>query len=210
MHRLALLLCTTLIFSGHIAGAQTTTDASPTEDPADQVETTGTEGGTEATDADAPSEDEASAEVAGDAVKEIVEAVHKDWQIRCTTGGENCYMYQLARDSRDIPVAEVSIVQVSQGEIAAGVTVMTPLKTFLPQGLQVQVDNGRPQKYQYEFCAEQGCIARFGLSAGGLDQLRRGAKARLTVVSSDNREVPIVLDVSLAGFTAGFADLASR
>lgn len=144
--------------------------------------------------------------------EEVIAAVHTDWQIRCRVGGGGCYMYQLAKDSRDVPVAEMSIVAINpaQNDVVAGITMMTPLKTYLPVGVQLQIDNGRPQRYQFDFCAVQGCIARLGLGQNGLDQFRRGNKARLTVASADSREVPIVLDVSLAGFTAAFADLSSR
>ena len=160
---------------------------------------------------DAPADGEA-APAEQDAAEEVIAAVHTDWQIRCRADGDGCYMYQLAVDSRDVPVAEMSVVSIdpAENEVIAGVTMMTPLKTFLPVGVQLQIDNGRPQRYQFEFCAQQGCIARLGLGQSGLDQFRRGNKARITVVSADNREVPIVLDVSLAGFTAAFADLSTR
>lgn len=153
----------------------------------------------------------ASAATQGEQTGETIEAVHKDWQIRCLPDPGGCYMYQLAIDSRDAPVAEMSVVKVAQGnDVVAGFTVMTPLKTFLPAGAQVQIDNGQVQRYQYEFCAEQGCIARFGVSDAGLNQFRSGNKVRITVVSAENRETPVILDVSLLGFTAAMADLATR
>ena len=142
---------------------------------------------------------------------ETIEAVHTDWQIRCLPDPGGCYMYQLAVDARDVPVAEMSVVKVEQqDDVVAGFTVMTPLRTFLPAGVQVQIDNGRVQRYQFEFCAEQGCVVRFGVSEAGLGQFRSGNKVRLTVVSAENRDAPVILDVSLLGFTAAMADLATR
>lgn len=140
---------------------------------------------------------------------ETIVAVHKDWQIRCLPENRNCYMYQLAIDAREAPVAEMSVVALPEGgDVVAGFTVMTPLRTYLPAGVQVQIDNGRLQRYQFEFCAEQGCIARFGVSETGLNQFRAGNKVRITVISAENREAPVVLDVSLLGFTAGMKELA--
>ena len=147
----------------------------------------------------------------GEQAGETIEAVHKDWQIRCLPDPGGCYMYQLAVDAREAPVAEMSVVKVAQGnDVVAGFTIMTPLKTFLPAGAQVQIDNGKVQRYQYEFCAEQGCIARFGVSEAGLNQFRAGNKVRVTVTSAENRDTPVILDVSLLGFTAAMADLATR
>jgi len=139
---------------------------------------------------------------------ETIVAVHKDWQIRCLPQNANCYMYQLAVDARDVPVAEMSVVAVKQdNEVVAGFTIMSPLQTYLPAGIQVQIDNGNLQRYQFEFCAPQGCIARFGVSDNGLNQFRAGNKVRLTVVSAETRDAPVILDVSLLGFTAAMTEL---
>ena len=140
---------------------------------------------------------------------ETIVAVHKDWQIRCLPENKNCYMYQLAVDARDAPVAEMSVLALKQdNDVVAGFTVMSPLRTYLPAGIQVQIDNDRLQRYQFEFCAEQGCIARFGVSEAGLSKFRAGNKVRITVVSAENRETPVILDVSLLGFTAAMKELS--
>jgi len=60
---------------------------------------------------------------------EEVVAVHGDWQIRCRTDNNSCFMYQLAIDAREIPIAEMSIVPLdAQDDRVAGFTVVTPLR----------------------------------------------------------------------------------
>ena len=155
----------------------------------------------------------ADAPAAAEAPKEKVVAVHGDWQVRCRDEGEdqNCFMYQLALDSHTKPVAEVSIVPLAQKDGAlAGFTIVTPLKSMLPNGLVVQIDANKPIKYPYLWCDQFGCFARFGASPELLNQYKRGAKARVTVFSVDRPDAPIILDVSLKGFTAAFADLSKN
>lgn len=167
-----------------------------------------TEEPTEEAQSGAAADQPASAASEGD---ETVEAVHGDWQVRCSTAREECYLYQLARDARDVPVAEMSVVLLKDNaEVAAGITVITPLRSLLTEGLAVQIDNNSVRKYQYSWCTEVGCFARFGVTQQGLDGFKRGNLARLTVVSAERPDAPVILDVSLAGFTAATADLAGR
>lgn len=142
------------------------------------------------------------------APKEEIIAVHKDWQVRCRNGGTNCFMYQLAVDARSEPVAEISIVPIKQQDGAvAGVTVVTPLRSFLPKGIDVQVDTGKVVKFPFLWCAKVGCFVQFGLNQPSLDAYKRGAKARITIFANENRDTPVILDVSLSGFTAAFEEV---
>lgn len=120
-------------------------------------------------------------------------------------------MYQLAIDSREKPVAEISIVTLEgAGEAVAGFTILTPLRTMLARGLTVQIDSGKPEKFPYLWCAEVGCFSRYGTTQAAFDRYKRGNKARVTVYSIENPEAPIILDVSLSGFTAAHNDLLSK
>lgn len=138
---------------------------------------------------------------------EKIVSTHKDWQIRCREVPD-CFLYQLVKDSRDVPIAEVNVISLSRADGAvAGVTIVTPLRTLLTGGLTLQIDNGRLQKYPYLFCAQAGCAARFGYDAEGLAQLKRGNLGRMTIISVDRPDTPIVLDISLSGFTAAMDEL---
>jgi len=167
----------------------------------------GTDGAAEAETPDAV--DAAPAD--GDAAPEKVVAVHGDWQIRCRTDNETCFMYQLAIDAREIPIAEMSIVPLDADDgRVAGFTIVTPLRTLLTEGVTLQIDNGRQQKYQFGWCTEAGCAARFAVRQDGLDQFKRGNKTRLTVLSVESPDAPVILDISLAGFTAAFNELTEQ
>lgn len=143
--------------------------------------------------------------------QENVVAVHDDWQVRCRQDETDCFMYQLAIDARELPIAEVTVVTLPEDDnIAAGFTVVSPLRSLLPQGITVQIDNGKQQRYQFRWCTEIGCFSRFGVNEGGLNQFIRGNKARITVVSIERPDSPYILDVSLKGFTSAYRDLQAR
>jgi len=174
-----------------------------------------TEQSTENVETLEPLEDTApdtSADVAeGETPPEKVVAVHGDWQIRCRTDNDTCFMYQLAIDAREVPIAEMSIVPLDANDgRVAGFTIVTPLRTLLTEGVTLQIDNGRQQKYQFGWCTEAGCAARFAVRDDGLNQFKRGNKTRLTVLSVENPDAPVILDVSLKGFTAAFAALTAE
>lgn len=168
------------------------------------------------TDTEAPEAPEETAaqtetgEAAENTPQETIVSVHDDWQVRCSTAINRCYLYQLAIDAREIPVAEVSVEALDPGaRVVAGFTVITPLKTLLTEGLAIQIDNNQIQKYQYSWCTAAGCSARFGVTENGLAAFKRGNKARLTVISMERPDAPVILDVSLKGFTAAFNALAT-
>lgn len=140
---------------------------------------------------------------------EIVKATFDDWQVRCAPAGDDCFMYQLALDQEKNPVAEVSIVKLpASSEAAAGVTVVSPLGTLLTTGVTLQIDSGEKRQYPFAWCSQVGCFARFGLTQGSVDAMKRGNAGSLTLVSVNRPEAPVTLAVSLKGFTAGFDSLA--
>ena len=95
---------------------------------------------------------------------EVVRDTFGAWEVRCAPAGDDCFMHQLARDAAENPVAEVSVLKLPEvADAVAGVTVVTPLGTLLPQGLSLQVDGGQGRAYPFGWCSQVGCFARFGL-----------------------------------------------
>jgi invasion protein IalB len=142
-------------------------------------------------------------------VMEIVKETFGDWQVRCAPEGDECFMYQLALDGQENPVAEVSILKLPEAaEADAGVTVVTPLGTLLTNGLVFQVDSGEARQYPFAWCSQVGCFSRFGLAKTSIDGMKRGNAGRISLVSVGAPEAPVVLNVSLTGFTDAWNSLA--
>ena len=136
-----------------------------------------------------------------------VAETNRDWQVRCmqvSEGTEPCQMYQLIEDPNGTPVAEISIFPLAPGgEAVAGATFVAPLGTLLPEGVAIMVDDGAPRAYVFDHCTPDGCVARLGFTQAELDQFKAGSAAKIRLVSV-NRAEPIIIEMSLSGFTASF------
>lgn len=136
---------------------------------------------------------------------------HNDWQLRCLRtpdGKDPCELYQLLRDERQTPVAEISVIPF-KGEAAAVVNFVAPLETDLQAGMGLQIDSGKSARYPFIVCAAIGCISRVGMSEGELSQLKRGKSATVSLLpfGGEPDKDLVNLTVSLNGFTAGFTEL---
>jgi invasion protein IalB len=187
-------------------------DAPADEAPAAETpaETAEPADGAAATDGAAAAQGEgaASPQAAQPEVMEVVRDTFGDWQVRCAPDGDECFMYQLALDTQKNPVAEVSILKLpADADADAGVTIVTPLGTLLTNGVVLQIDGGEARQYPFAWCSQVGCFARFGLAKTSIDAMKRGNMGRVTLLSVGAPETPVVLDVSLSGFTSAFDSL---
>lgn len=210
------------------ADAASTTEASPTEaapteapaetTPAADADTAPAQTGTEAA-ADAPADAPAAAAgqpAANDPNRPgtyYAKSEHGDWTIRCIRAGEGkdpCEMYKLLNDQEDNAVAELTLVPLSNGNVAAGATLVAPLETDLIEGLGFQVDSGEMRGYPFSFCAPVGCISRLGFTEAELSGMKRGSKASVQLLPfGGDPKQPVKLDISLSGFTAAFDELTA-
>jgi invasion protein IalB len=212
-HLAALALAIALAAAGS-AGAQTSTDAPADEAPA--TEPVAADAAPEAAEPPAeaaPVTDQETATAGDPAAPEVMEIVRDtfgDWEVRCAPNGDECFMYQLAMDSQNNPVAEVSILKLPEsGEAAAGVTMVTPLGTLLQSGVVVQVDQGEARQYPFNWCSQVGCFARFGLTQQTINGMKRGKAATVMLASVAAPETPVRLNMSLTGFTAAYDSLTA-
>ena len=216
------------------ADAAEATGATPTEAPAEA--TPAAESDAEAAPADGdegsdatPPADETAEDAEADAAPADAEkpaandpnrpgtyyakSEHGDWTIRCIRAGEGkdpCEMYKLLNDQDDNAVAELTLVPLSNGNVAAGATLVAPLETDLIEGLGFRVDSGEMRGYPFSFCAPVGCISRLGFTQAELNGMKRGNKATVQLLPfGGDPKKPVQLEISLSGFTAAFDELAA-
>lgn len=176
--------------------------------PADAPAAETTPAAPEAPATPAPEADAGAAPAQEPEVMEVVRDTFGDWQVRCAPDGEECFLYQLALDGEKNPVAEVSLVKLpAGGEAVAGVTIVTPLGTLLTNGLLLQIDTGETRQYPFVWCSQVGCFSRFALAQTSIDAMKRGKTGKLTLVSIGNPQQPVILNLSLTGFTDAFNSL---
>lgn len=136
-------------------------------------------------------------------------ATHGDWEKRCIRvpdGSDPCQLYQLLQDGDGNSVAEISVFGLPPGgEAVAGATIITPLETLLTQQITMRIDGGQAKRYPFTWCSVIGCIARIGFTASEVEAFRRGLVAQISIVPVAAPDQTVTLDISLLGFTAGFA-----
>lgn len=134
-----------------------------------------------------------------------------DWSILCikTNADEDpCAMRQILTGEQGQPIAEITIERLPEGAAAvAGATVVVPLETMLQAQLALSVDGAPGKRYDYHHCNPVGCLAQLGFTQGDVDAMKAGTKATLSLVSVLAPSQLLEMEVSLAGFTAGFDGL---
>ena len=131
------------------------------------------------------------------------------WELRCVRVEEGqkepCHLFQLMKDDKGVPIAEMNIIALPEGQqAAAGATIVTPLETLLTKQLTLEIDGGAKKRYPYTWCGNIGCYSRIGFTNGDIAAFKRGAKATLTIVPVFAADETISVTLSLAGFTAGY------
>ncbi|NNU80553.1 invasion associated locus B family protein [Halovulum dunhuangense] len=196
MHSRSLAIAA-LMMGSILAGHALAQDAAPTTEPAPEAapETT----------VDAPAPAEPAPTAGSEAQPELTITEFGDWELRCEETSDNCFMYQLAVDNEQNPVSEMTIVALPQeAEAAAGVTVITPLGTLLTEGLILQIDEREARQYPFNWCTRSGCFSRFGLTDEEVAAMKAGATVRARLLSVSAPDQPVILELSLTGFTAAF------
>jgi len=205
---LKLITLATFVAFSSTAIAQTT----PTETPAETENTS-----------DSPAETgepKANDNVLGlDGGKDIVDPnapgttytreTHGDWEMRCVKVKEGekepCKIYQLLKDKEGNGVAEINLFKLPKGQkFAAGALVVTPLETMLTAKLTIIVDGGPKRRYDYSWCAADGCYARIGFSNADGCSFNRGSGATVSIVPMIAPDQVVSLNLSLTGFTKAY------
>jgi invasion protein IalB len=144
-----------------------------------------------------------------------------DWKVQCLRDpalpegednpNEPCQLFQVLQDVNGTNVAEVTIFPLAEGgKAVAGANILVPLETLLSAQLTIQIDNGKARRYPYSFCSPIGCFARVGFTSQDIAAMKKGAKAKVLLRPAPAPDEVVALDMSLAGFTAGFDALTAK
>lgn len=142
-------------------------------------------------------------------VEPYVREVHGDWTVRCLPAQDAaqpdpCEMHQPLVGADGTQTAEFNIFPVTVEGAAAGGTFVTPIETYLPAGIVLQIDDAEPRRYQFTFCNSGSCVAQVGFTPEEVDAMRSGTRAIMVLRPVSSVRRPVELVVSLQGFTAAF------
>lgn len=135
----------------------------------------------------------------------------RDWTVQCESAqkgtAQTCYIFQnllLKQGQKRLLHMAVGYLAKS-GKPAAFFTL--PLGVSLPGGVSLSVDDGPPQRFRYERCEADGCLAPLILGDDLIRALKAGRQARVAFFDASRREISV--PVSLLGFTAGYDTLVA-
>jgi invasion protein IalB len=135
------------------------------------------------------------------------------WELRCikaADGSDPCQLYQLLKDAKNNPVAEISLFPLPEGqEAVVGATFVAPLGTLLTEQVRLSVDGAKGKVYPFSWCEQIGCYARIGLTAAEVDGFKKGAAVGATIVPVGAPDQKVNLSISLKGFTAAYDALVA-
>jgi invasion protein IalB len=75
-----------------------------------------------------------------------------------------------------------------------------PLGVLLPFGLTWQIDGGKPIRVPFMLCDPQSCATQLVINEAYVNSLKKGGTLKLTAKNRQNKD--LVIDITLAGFTA--------
>lgn len=157
---------------------------------------------------------EASAEPKEPQIGETyVKETHGDWDVMCVRAplgqGDPCQIFQLLKDEQGGSVAEISITPVPGGSDAvAKMNIGAPIGTLLPPGVTVSIDGRAIGRIPFLFCSPRRCTAEVPMKAADVKAFKAGGKAQIEIVALAQPEpLPVKVEASLTGFTAGYDSL---
>ena len=133
----------------------------------------------------------------------------QDWRLRCQKNIEakdECHLHQLLQGEGGNTVAQITVFNFpnAEGAAIAGANVTVPLETALRENLNMRIDDKQAKAYPFSYCDKVGCHARLGLTAVEIKWMQDGQTAKIATVPYRGAQQPIIVDVSLSGFTAGY------
>ena len=135
----------------------------------------------------------------------------ENWSLKCiktVNSIERCEANQIIFNQKQQPVAEISIIKLPKGQVAAAAaTIIVPLETILSEGLVLAIQKLEPKKYQFKFCNSLGCYSQIGLTDDEVEALKRKEKASIFLKHISSGDQQIVIPMSLDGFTKTFSNV---
>lgn len=132
-----------------------------------------------------------------------------NWSARCVNSDEGAVVD--CRVTQNIALTKTGqrllavVVRIPTNSRTPAMTLNLPHGLFLPAGTTLQIDKTPPKEILVETCDAKGCYASLDVDDDLLTGLKKGST--LTVTFQNLAKQPIVVPVTLVGFTAAFAKI---
>lgn len=137
---------------------------------------------------------------------QVAGASASGWTTSCSSlsrqGSQDCTISQSVQLARTGQVVARVSVRVPGDTRAAALLIELPLGLYLPAGVRVQIDEGKPADLPFQTCQAQGCMVLAPIEAEMLAALKAGQQMSLAAQLA-GRE-PLSLSLPLEGFAPSF------
>lgn len=132
------------------------------------------------------------------------QAIPAEWFKVCSTQGENeiCNtQYTMIADTRQL-ITAVNLINVKGKVNQKVIQAVVPTGRVIPAGVQMKVDDEKPQTLNYSVCFADRCIAEAELTDALVASMKRGKQMTVTSINFQRQANPI--PISLSGFTQAY------
>ena len=138
--------------------------------------------------------------------------VYGDWVLNCSKkddtkddAKETCSLQQKMLTEKGAMILSISILKTGNAEERVAVFLL-PLGFYIPGGVYITVDSGKPRRLLVNYCTQSGCAAQSPLEKNLFIEMALGNKMKVSMVSG-NRSKKLDFALSLRGITAGLKAL---
>ncbi|MEN6542639.1 invasion associated locus B family protein [Parvibaculum sp.] len=112
------------------------------------------------------------------------------WELRCRkdapASAKGCFGILEVKDTKQGKIVLAWVVgRNGRGEI--GMTVQTPGGVLLSRGVEISLDQGKPEKLVYESCSQRGCLASAPLTDDFVARAKAAGKSKLAIVGLNGK-----------------------
>lgn len=134
-----------------------------------------------------------------------------NWNVVCqkaAQGAQACFANAVLRDDDNRPQLAVSI-SAPRGQPPLSVaTIMPPWGVSLPNGVEIQLDEGNVYRVPFYTCMPSGCRAEFRMVDSFQADMQEAKRLRISMLIDDSRQLRATVD--LAGYRDAYGQLLER
>lgn len=129
------------------------------------------------------------------------------WRVQCNDAGSGiqCRMVQAITMRRTRQRLVTASIQRNKDGKGAAVLYQLPHGLFLPDGVQIAIDKGRPKALPIQTCDRRGCYAGTPLAASDLSNMRKGKAISIAFKNLSKKSIKI--NLPLLGFGPAYDKL---
>lgn len=129
-----------------------------------------------------------------------------NWASRCAADARqsalDCSVEQSIIETKSRQILMQIVVRVPPDTRKPVLTIQLPLGLFLPAGVILKFDEGKPERFDVQTCDQKGCYLQLPVSPEMLQQMTKGKQMSVTFQNLGKQDIGV--PVSLGGFVVAY------